>query len=198
MSFKQFVAAEGGRVAKLVVGSLAVGAGAHSIEKDVRRLKKTRCCAKIKHNYRQMAKRHHTDKHGKQEDFIELTEAKEKALETCDDSACRSKKNKKHIKSAKKRAKAYRRSKKSKEERLKRKHQQKKEQNARREKEQRVRRKGGGDNGRREGFVDMAAAGLVLGGVAYAATHKPKKKIKRLRQSSDEDYKRATGHPRRG
>ena len=172
MSFKQFVAAEGGRVAKLVAGSLAVGAGAHSIEKDVRRLKKTRCCAKIKHNYRQMAKRHHTDKNGKQEDFIELTNAKEEALATCDNSACRSKKPIKHIKSAKKRAKAARRAKK---------------------KEKRRHNKSDSPE-----MVNLGGAALVAGGIVYVATRKSKKKIKHLRQRSDEDYERVTGHARRG
>jgi hypothetical protein len=166
MSFKQFVASEGGNISKIVVGGLAAQAGAHSIKKDVRQLQKTRCCVDIKHKYRQLAKKHHTDKHGKQEDFIQLTEAKEKALETCD-NACDSKNIKKHIKSSKKRAKARRKRAKNK---------KKKEESK---------------------LADLAAAGVVIAAVGYVSTKKPKKKIKHMRQSSEEDYKKATGHKRR-
>ena len=47
-------------------------------------------------------------------------------------------------------------------------------------------------------MAKKGGAAPVAGGIVYVATRKTKKKIKHLRQRSDEDYERVTGHARRG
>lgn len=124
MPFRQFQSSEGGKASKVVViGASVLGSGRANIHKHVDDMRGA-CCADVKRKYRQHALEHHSDKHGCPENFYKLTNAKEKALKTC--NPCSHNRDKKHTrtkyrqrptsskKTAKKRRKAQRRQEKSK------------------------------------------------------------------------------------
>ena len=183
--YSQFVTAEGKHLSTLIAGGLAASAGAHNIHKDVRSLKRLKNCKRIKTKYRDLALRHHPDKDGNEEDFVTLTEAKEEALGSCTKksgngpprmrrhASGRSKnKNAKHKTTSNKKKAKHRR---------KRERRQKKKE---------------------EGMSDMQksilSGAVVLGAgelIRRHATSRPPPRLRR--QRSEEDYIRATGHPRR-
>tara|TARA_B110001450_G_scaffold173862_1_gene162212 strand:+ start:6516 stop:7052 length:537 start_codon:yes stop_codon:yes gene_type:complete len=120
MPFRQFQYSEGAKASKAAVIAVVIGSGSANIQTAVDDMHHA-CCADVKRKYRQHALEHHSDKHGCPENFYKLTNAKEKALKTC--NPCSHNRDKKHThtkhrqrptttsskKTAKKRRKAQRR-----------------------------------------------------------------------------------------
>lgn len=172
MPFRQFQSSEGGKASKVaVIGAAVLGSGCANIHEHVDDIRGA-CCADVKRKYRHYALEHHSDKHGCPDNFYKLTNAKEKALKTC--NPCSHNSDKKHTrtkyqqrptsskKTAKKRRKAQRRQEKSK---------------------QKQRNK----DDHHETKVSATSAAMVVGGLVVAAggpENEKKKKKQTLRQTS--------------
>jgi len=212
MHFRQFQYSEGGFPSKAAVIAAAVlGSGCHAnIHEHVADIGGA-CCADVKRKYRQHALEHHSDKHGCPENFYKLTNAKEKALKTC--NPCSHNSDKKHTrtkysqrptsskKKAKKRRKAQRREEKAKrrEEKAKRRepkpkprqHKQRREKGRegkakRREpkpkpRQHKQRRE---KDGNHETKVSATTAAMVVGGFVVESGGPEKQKKTTLRQTS--------------
>ena len=186
--YSQFVTAEGKHLSILIAGTLAGSAAAHNIHKDARSLKRLKNCNQIKTRYRDLALRHHPDKNGNEEDFVTLTEAKEEALGSCTNNSNSGDGPPRMRRHASGRSKNKNAKHKTTSNKKKAKH--------RRKRERRQKKK-------EEGMSDMQKS-LLTGAVVLGAgelirrhdsrSHRPPRL---RRQRSEEDYARATGHPRR-
>jgi hypothetical protein len=187
--YSQFSLSEGKKLS-LLVGGIVVSSG-HDISHNVNSLKKMRNCRQIKSAYRRFALEHHPDQNGSDSEFIKLTEAKEKALESCSNSAKipevksstkttngKSRGQKHGTTSSKKRAKRNRRNAK--------KHKKKSETES---------------SSQSDIKSVIGSVGALCVGIEYIRRHKshPRrhKSHRLLRQCSNEDYEHATGHKRR-
>lgn len=186
--YSQFVTAEGKHLSTLIAGGLAASAGGHNIHKDVRSLKRLKNCKRIKTKYRDLALRHHPDKDGNEEDFVTLTEAKEEALESCtnnsDDGPPRMRRH------ASGRSKNKNAKHKTTSNKKKAKHRRKRDRRQKKKEE--------------EGMSDIQksilSGAVVVGAgelIRRHATGPPGPPPRLRRQRSEEDYIKATGHPRR-
>jgi len=188
--YSQFSLSEGKKLS-LLVGGIVVSSG-HDISHNVNSLKKMRNCRQIKSAYRRFALEHHPDQAGSDSEFIKLTEAKEKALESCSNSAKipdaksstkttngKSRGQKHGTTSSKKRAKRNRR-------------------NAKKHK-----KKSETESSEHPDIKSVIGSiGALCAGIEYIRRHKShphrhKSHRRLLRQRSDEDYEYATGHKRR-
>ena len=171
--YSQFIPSEG-KTLSLLVGGLVASANAHDISHHIRSLKKMNDCRQIKSRYRRLALEHHPDQDGSNSAFIQLTHAKEEALKTCTKGGKAKTeehhRGKKH--SSKKRARRKRNAKK---------HKKKQET----------------ESSELPDIKSVIGSLGALGvGIEYIRRHKSHPR-RLLRQRSDEDYERVTGHKRR-
>lgn len=177
MSYRQFIASEGGKITKAAIigASIANTGSCGSIRHDINSLKKTTSCSKVKSKFRHFALDHHPDKNGNAIDFNDLVEARDNALTSCKPRVQTStKKGNKQRKKHKKHKKKEKKKKKKK----------KKERKEREEDDL--------------SFGQMIAGGVIAAGVVSVIKKKSHPQKPRLRrQLSGEAYLKATGHKRR-
>ena len=166
----QFIPSEG-KTLSLLVGGLVASSNAGDISHHIRSLKRMNDCRQIKSRYRRLALEHHPDQNGSNSAFIRLTEAKEEALKTC-------------TKGGKAKTREHRRGKK---------HSSKKR--AHRRRKAKKRQAPATSTGSSDIKHVIGSLGALCGGIEYL--RRCESRPRTLRQRSDEDYERATGHKRR-
>ena len=187
--YRQFVPSEGNKLKTLAIASLVGTGHGRDISKHVHSLNKMKNCRQIKSHYRYLALHHHPDKEGgSEEDFVRLTEAKDRALQSCSNDSARTKtsrhdhrrggKNRKHktTGSAKKRAKMKRKK-------------------ARDKARKKAREKSDNKGSLSEPEKAILAGALMVGGIEMVRRTPGRVRLRRM--NSDENYEHVTGHPRR-
>jgi len=209
MSFHQFVHSEGSNGSKAVVIIAAVKSvgAANNINRHVKDIQGS-CCADVKRKFRKHALCHHADKHGENEDFFKLTNAKEKALVNCEVCPVKKQTPKKHHHHHKGRQKTSTSAKKQtpKKHHHHRKGRQKTSTSAKKEAKRRRKReklhkqeklrKQQERAEQHEKYIGIVGAGaLITGGIVISQQKKGHRTL--LRQRSEEAYKHVTGHTKR-